>query len=98
MSAYRQMRCKANNLNSEMKRDCFSNKIQSCTGDTKETWKKINQLVNKRFKTTETLSLKDGEDIISKPQEVLETMNTFFCKVGKGLSENIPNNETLFKC
>ena len=64
MSAYRQMRCKANNLNSKMKRNYFSNKIQSCAGDTKETWKTINQLVNKRSKTTEILSLKDGEHTI----------------------------------
>ena len=41
MSTYRQMRCKANNLNSKMKRNYFSNKIQSCAGDTKETWKTI---------------------------------------------------------
>ena len=93
MSAYRQMRCKANNLNSKMKRNYFSNKIQSCAGDTKETWKTINQLVNKRSKTTEILSLKDGEHTISKPQDIAETMNKFFCNVGKDLSENIPNKE-----
>ena len=87
------MRCKANNLNSKMKRNYFSNKIQSCAGDTKETWKTINQLVNKRSKTTEILSLKDGKHTISKPQDIAETMNKFFCNVGKDLSENIPNKE-----
>ena len=93
MSAYRQMRCKANNLNSKMKTDYSSNKIQSCAGDSKETWKTINQLVNKRSKTTEILSLKNGEHTISKPQEIAETMNRFFCNVGKDLSESIPNKE-----
>ena len=93
MSAYRQMRCKANNLNSKMKRNYFSNKIQSCAGDTKETWKTINQLVNKRSKTIEILSLKDDKDTISKPHEIAETMNKFFCNVGKDLSKNISNKE-----
>ena len=93
MSAYRQKRCKANDLNSKMKRNYVSNKIQSCAGDTKETWKTINQLVNKRSKTTEILSLKDDEDIISKPQEVAETMNKFCCNAGKDLVDNIPNKE-----
>ena len=43
--------------------------------NTKETWKTINQLVNKRSKTTQILSLKDGEHTISKPQDIAETMN-----------------------
>ena len=48
-------------------------------------------MVNKRSKATEILSLKDGEDTISKPQEIAETMYKFFCNVGKDLSENISN-------
>ena len=93
MGAYRQMQCKANNLNAKMKRNHFLNKIQSCAGDTKEAWKTINQLVNKRSKTTEILSLKGGENTISQPQEIAETMNKFVCDVGKDLSENIPIKE-----
>ena len=85
------MRRKANKLNSKMKRDYFSNKIQSCAGDTKETWKTINQLVYKKSKTTEILSLKNGELTISKSQEVAETIKRFFYNVGLDLSESIPN-------
>ena len=88
MIAYRQMQFKANNLSFKMKRNYFA---KSSAGDTKEAWKTINQFVVKRSKTTEILSLKDGEDTISKPQETAETMNECFCNVGKDLSEYIPN-------
>ena len=40
------------------------------------------------------MSLKDGEHTISKPQEIAETVNRFFCIVGKDLSESIPNKES----
>ena len=49
--------------------------------------------MNKRSKTTEILSIKNGEDKITNPQEIAETMNQFFCNVGKNLSEKIPNKE-----
>ena len=90
MSAYKQVRCKANNLNRKMKREYFSNKLESCEGNIKETWKTVNQLINKRSKTTNILSIKEDEKVISNPQDIAETMNHFFCNVGKDLSDKIP--------
>ena len=90
MSAYKQVRCKANNLNRKMKREYFSNKLESCEGNIKETWKTVNQLINKRSKTTNILSIKEDEKVISNPQDLAETMNHFFCNIGKDLSAKIP--------
>ena len=90
MSAYKQVRCKANNLNRKMKREYFSNKLESCEGNIKETWKTVNQLINKRSKTTNILSIKEDERVISNPQDIAETMNHFFCNNGKDLSAKIP--------
>ena len=39
MNAYKQMRCKANNLNRKLKREHFSSKIELHKGNIKETWK-----------------------------------------------------------
>ena len=56
----------------------------------KESWKTINQLLNKRSKTTNIESLKDDKgNIIVDKQEIVETMNTFFCSIGKDLAKNI---------
>ena len=83
MSAYKQARCKANNLNRKMKREYFSNKLESCEGNIKETWKTVNQLINKRSKTTNILSIKEDEKVISNPQDIAETTNHFFVTLEK---------------
>ena len=56
----------------------------------KESWKTINQLLDKRSKTTNIESLKDdkGNNIVDK-QEIVATMNKFSCSIGKDLAENI---------
>ena len=57
MQAYRQMRNKVNKLNTESKREYFSNKIASHNGDLKNTWKTINLVLHKKSKTTQIASL-----------------------------------------
>ena len=49
----------------------------------KETWKTVNQLINKRSKTTNILSIKEDEKVISNPQDIAETMNHFFATLEK---------------
>ena len=93
MNAYKQMRCKANNLNRKLKREHFSSKIELNKGNIKETWRTINQLVNKRSKTTEISTIREGDRVISDPTEIADSMNQFFCSVGKDLSDKIPNKE-----
>ena len=66
----------------------------------KESWKTIYQLLDKRSKTTNIESLKDdkGNNIVDK-QEIAETMNKFFCSLGKDLAKNIkekPNPLLVF--
>ena len=56
----------------------------------KESWKTINQLLNKCSKTTNIESLKDDRgNIIVDNQEIVETMNKFFCSIGKDPVKNI---------
>ena len=90
MAAYKQVRNKVNCLNLTLKRQYFSEKITMQQGNMKESWKTINQLLNKRSKTTNIESLKDdnGNNIADK-REIAETMNKFFCSIGKDLAKNI---------
>ena len=67
----------------------------------KESWKTINQLLNKRSKTTNIESLKDDKgNIIVDKQEIAETMNIIiiiiiikFLKVGLQNSSNMRTNK-----
>ena len=90
MSSYRHLRNRVNNLNKQLKRDYFSNKIASYRGSLKDSWRTINQLLNKRSKTTNIDSVKVDDHEINEPAEVSRAMNDYFCSVGKKLRDNIP--------
>ena len=55
----------------------------------KETWKTINQLFNKRSKSTNIDLLQDQNKTISNKEEISQSMNSFFCSIGKDLASNI---------
>ena len=48
--AYKQMRNKINKVNTDLKRDYFTNKIASHEGDIKSIWKTINLVLDKNQK------------------------------------------------
>ena len=93
MTAYRHVRNVVNKQNKTLKRQYFSDKIRRCEGDMKETWKAINQLVNKRSKTTNVSSLQEDNNILTSSDEIAESMNQYFCSIGQKLSEKIPHAE-----
>ena len=66
-----------------------------------ESSRPINQAIKKRSKTTKIDMFKElGSDIFIK-QEIANTMNDYFCSVGKGLAskiEAVPNLMVTGKC
>ena len=89
MSSYRQVRNKINKQNFELKRQYFSERLAQAKGNMKESWKTINQVVNKRSKSTNIDLLKGpGREIVNR-QEISNTMNEYFCSVGKDLASKI---------
>ena len=93
MQAYRQMRNKVNKLNTESKREYFSNKIASHNGDLKNTWKTIDLVLNKQSKSTQIVSLNvDGKQVCDN-KAIAESMNDFFCIIAKNLSDKLPQTE-----
>ena len=89
-AAYKQIRNKVTNMNQKLKRDFFSDKINAFEGNMKETWKTINQMINKRSKTTHISSLEDGDKDITDSQQIADAMNQYFCNIGEKLSSKIP--------
>ena len=61
MSCYKKACYAVNNLNVSLKQQYFTNKIIEHKGNMKETWKITNELFNKRRKSTNITSLKDGD-------------------------------------
>ena len=87
MQSYRQIQNKANNLNRQLKREYFSEKITQFQGDLKKTWKTINQVINKKSSTTFVASLK--VESISDSAKIGSSMNEFFCTIGDSIGDRL---------
>ena len=96
MNAYRQVRNNANNMNSRLKREQFTNRLNECEGDLKEIWSTTNKLFKKRSKFAQILSLSVDGKTIKDSESIANSINDFFCSVGDKLSEEIPNIENCF--
>ena len=49
----------------------------------------MNQVINKRSKTTNIKALQEGDETITDNKSIADTINSFFCNVGKSLAEKI---------
>ena len=99
MSSYRHLRNKVNSLNTKLKRQYFATRVSKFKGNMKESWKTINLLFNKRSKSTNIDLLRDQNKTISNKGEISQSMNSFFCSIGKDLANNIEDgHDPLIFC
>ena len=96
MQSYRDIRNKVNKMNGELKREYFTHKIASCEGDLKKTWQTINNVLNKKSKTTNIASLNVDGKHISTNADIAESMNNFFCTLDRLSVIKLSKQETLF--
>ena len=89
MDAYRQTRNRVNSLNIQLKRPYVYAKISECKGNTKESWKTVNELLNKRSKSCNIDPLKDSEHTFVNKKAISNVMNTLFCTIGEKLASKI---------
>ena len=89
MDSFRQIRNKVNIMNTQLEKQYYTEKISACQGNMKESWTTINELLNKRSKSSNINCLKDmGTEIVDK-KDISNAMNNFFCSVGKNLANKI---------
>ena len=96
MKAYKRIRNEANALNTKLKKQYFSMKIQSCEGNLKDTWETINKLIIKRSKTTSITSAVEDYVLITEPDGIADSMNKHFCSIEEQPGKNIPNKSNIF--
>ena len=90
MECYKQIRYRVNNMNTQLKRKYFSEKLTQFQGDLKKTWKTINQVINKKSGTTVVPCLTVDGQTVRGHKDIASSMNEYFCSVGNKLSEKIP--------
>ena len=87
MIRYKTVRNQVTSLNRQLKKQYFAQKIRNM----KASWQIVNQLLNKRSKSTSIDSLNvDGREIFQK-DAIANSMNKYFCSIGNDLGIEIPN-------
>ena len=67
----------------------IDNKISACKGNMKESWKTINELLNKRSKSSNIDCLKESSSETVHRKDIPGAINSYFCSVGKDLADKI---------
>ncbi len=89
MDSYRQVRNKVNSMNIQLKKKYFTDTISANQDNMKESWKAINELLNKRSKSSNIDCLKDSDNKTVHKKDISNEMNSFFCSIGKELADKI---------
>ena len=70
----------------------FQNKIFLFKNDIKNTWKIVNQAINKRAENYHITKIKCNNKVIEDPGNIATIFNIYFSQIGKNLAKNIPQN------
>ena len=89
--AYKRCKNKLNNLIKETKNEYFRNKLSNAK-NSKESWQTINELLNKKPKTTEVKELDINGQLITDDDEIADAFNQYFSTIGSTLSDKIIGN------
>ena len=81
--SYKHVRNKVNTLNRKLKIEYYAKQIHDDLGNTKQTWKIVNKIVNKTSKTTKIESRKIENKAISDRSNIPNLMNSYFCSIGE---------------
>ena len=83
------MRNKVNALNIKLKKQLYTSKTSACKGNMKETWETVHEFLNKRSKSSNIDCLKELDSEIVNKKDISNTMNNYFCSIGKDLANDI---------
>ena len=78
-----------NTLTIKLKKQYFSYKISACEGNVKDSWKTINELLNKRSKSCNIDFLKDSDKETRQRKDISNLMNEYFCSIGENRASKI---------
>ena len=83
--------CYGMKISSRTKNEYFRNKLSNAK-NSKESWQTINELLNKKPKTTEVKELDINGQLITDDDEIADAFNQYFSTIGSTLSDKIIGN------
>ena len=96
-NAYKKARNNLSKLVKDTKANYYNNAINQCNKDPKSMWKTINQLTNKKSKTTKINELIIDQKVTTNPDAIAEGMNKYFSDIGTVLADNFTNAHDSFE-
>ena len=89
---YKTLRNHVSNEIKKAKNNYYQGKFIQCSGDSKKTWRNINNLTNKKSKKNDISEINVNNEIITRPSEIACRFNNYFSNVAETLAENIPHD------
>jgi len=77
-------------------RDYYRNKFKLLAGNLTQTWKLLNNVLNKNRPSAIVDSFVNDEITITNPNDIVEYFNDFFCNIGQDLAAFIPASSGHF--
>jgi hypothetical protein len=93
-NAYKSLRNKINKQIIDAKRLYYTDCIDRNKNNTKQMWKNINHLINKKSKSTNISSLQIDDQVVIECSSMSNLFNEYFTDIGPTLSSQIPDWET----
>ena len=96
-NAYKKARNELNSLIKSAKARYYNDALNQCKKDPKAMWKTINQLTNKKSKTTNINELVIDHKVITEPEKIADSLNTYFNEIGSVLAKDLPKGDNSFE-
>ena len=96
-NAYKKARNELNSLIKSTKARYYNDALNQCKKDPKAMWKTINQLTNKKSKTTNINELVIDQNVITEPEKIADSLNTYFNEIGSVLAKDLPKGDNSFE-
>ena len=88
-NAYKKARNQLNSLIKSTKAKYYNEALNQCRKDPKTMWKTINQLTNTKSKTTNINELIINQEIVTEPEKIADSLNTYFNEIGTVLAKDL---------
>ena len=94
---YRRVRNKTNNKLRDTKAAYYHKEIENNSGNVREIWKTINDLMSRKIKSDTINELKVNNLSFTEPCKIADELNKHFTEVGSTLASTLPQNNCDFK-
>ena len=78
------------------KREYYSSQLKTYKNDMKNTWKIINNVLNKNRKKSQISKINNEGTIVDDPTSIAETFNEYFSQIGSNLAKKVPQSNEPF--